>query len=62
MGKVCSENHVPSFIRKSDRLRAAGVEKIYCITVSQPEKAEKWSKKLQLAEHKASMNNQSHPA
>ena len=52
MGSVCSEKHTPSFKQHADQLRELGVEKIYCITVCQPEKAFAWAGDMGLADSK----------
>jgi peroxiredoxin len=39
---TCSTIHVPSFIRVADRLRAAGVAEIACISVNDPHVMMAW--------------------
>lgn len=39
---TCSTVHVPSFIRVADRLRAAGVAEIACISVNDPHVMSAW--------------------
>lgn len=52
MGKVCAECHVPNYVDRAQDLHAAGVERIFCIAVAPPEKAEAWSQKLDLKDSK----------
>ena len=40
---MCSTQHVPSFIRVADRLRAKGVEAIVCVAVNDPFVMAAWS-------------------
>lgn len=47
-GKVCSEQHLPGFVREWEALRAQGVTQILCVTVSEPVDAQKWATKLQV--------------
>lgn len=39
---TCSTMHVPSFIRVADRLRAAGVDTIACVSVNDPHVMMAW--------------------
>lgn len=39
---TCSSAHVPSFIRCMPRLRAAGVEKVICVSVNDPHVMRVW--------------------
>jgi peroxiredoxin len=41
---VCSTAHVPSFIRTADAFRAKGVDRIVCVTVTDPFVLDAWSK------------------
>ncbi len=52
MGKVCAECHVPNYVDKAQALYGAGVDKIYCIAVASPEKAEAWGQKIDLKDSK----------
>jgi peroxiredoxin len=40
---MCSTQHVPSFIRVADRLRAKGVDAIVCVAVNDPFVMAAWS-------------------
>lgn len=40
---VCSTQHVPSFIRVADALRAKGVDEIVCVAVNDPHVMLAWS-------------------
>ena len=40
---MCSTQHVPSFIRVADRLRAKGVDQIVCVAVNDPQVMAAWS-------------------
>ena len=46
MGKVCAEKHVPSYLQHNDQLRAAGVDKVVCLAVAQPEAVQAWGAKV----------------
>jgi peroxiredoxin len=39
---TCSTLHVPSFIRVADRLRAAGIDDIVCVSVNDPHVMHAW--------------------
>ena len=49
MGKVCTEQHVPSYLRSVDELRSAGVDKLVCLAVAEPTAVQEWAKKAGLA-------------
>lgn len=39
---VCSEAHMPSFIRSMDQFTAKGIDEVICISVNDPFVLEKW--------------------
>jgi peroxiredoxin len=39
---VCSTQHVPSFIRVADELRAKGIDDIVCVSVNDPHVMQAW--------------------
>ena len=41
---VCSESHVPSFIRSMDALKAKGVDEVVCLAVNDPFVMSAWEK------------------
>lgn len=45
-GKVCSEAHVPSFLRAWDELRRHGITRILCVAVGDPAAADAWAQRL----------------
>ena len=47
-GKVCSEQHVPSYAAAAGALRAAGVTQVLCVAVGDPASASSWAKGLGL--------------
>ncbi|EFN57532.1 hypothetical protein CHLNCDRAFT_143139 [Chlorella variabilis] len=49
-GKVCSEQHVPSFLQRGDELRRLGISKILCVAVGDPAAADSWAQKLSLSD------------
>jgi peroxiredoxin len=44
-GKVCSEQHLPGYLKEFDNLRQQGVSKIFCVVVGDPAAAQEWAKK-----------------
>ncbi|MDE2914739.1 MAG: peroxiredoxin [Paracoccaceae bacterium] len=40
---TCSDQHMPSFVRNADAIRASGVDQIVCVTVNDPFVAEAWA-------------------
>ena len=48
MGKVCTEQHVPSYLNSINELRSAGVDKLVCLAVSEPTVVQEWAKKAGL--------------
>lgn len=48
MGKVCTEQHVPSYLNSMNELRSAGVDKLVCLAVSEPTVVQEWAKKAGL--------------
>ena len=48
MGKVCTEQHVPSYLNSMNELRSAGVDKLVCLAVSEPTAVQEWAKKAGL--------------
>ena len=48
MGKVCTEQHVPSYLNSMNELRSAGVDKLVCLAVSEPTLVQEWAKKAGL--------------
>lgn len=49
-GKVCSEQHVPSFLQRGDELRRLGVNKILCVAVGDAAAADAWAQKVGIAD------------
>jgi len=46
-GKVCTEQHVPGYLKEWESLRRLGVSQILCITVTNnPAAAEAWAKQI----------------
>lgn len=43
LGGVCS-NHVGDYLQKADALKAAGVQKLYCVSVSKVSVLDQWLK------------------
>lgn len=43
---VCSQAHVPSFIKHYDRLKEKGVESIVCVSVNDPYTMNAWAERL----------------
>ena len=41
---TCSEKHLPGFIENSEKLKAAGVEKVYCLSVNDKFVMKSWAK------------------
>lgn len=48
MGGVCLEKHVPNYLKHVDKLEEAGVKKVVCIAVADPEEVSKWADKVGL--------------
>ena len=48
MGKVCTEQHVPSYLHSIGELRSAGVDKLVCLAVSEPTAVQEWARKAGL--------------
>lgn len=44
MGKVCSEQHVPGYVKQWEELRKHGIDQIFCIVVANPAEAMAWGK------------------
>lgn len=42
-GKVCTEKHIPGYVAAVPELRAAGVDKVVCVTVGDPAQVQKWA-------------------
>lgn len=42
-GKVCTEQQIPGYIAAVPELKAAGVDKVVCVTVGDPEQVQKWA-------------------
>ena len=57
MGRVCTEAHVPSYINLADDMRKAGVQKVYCVAVAQPDAADKWAQQNKLPENEVSTSS-----
>ena len=45
-GKVCSEKHVPGFLKNWDALRKEGITQILCVAVAEPAEAAEWGRKV----------------
>lgn len=45
MGKVCSEQHLPSYEKVADELKVLGVHKVYAVAVAKPDAAKEWAAK-----------------
>lgn len=43
-GKVCSEQHVPGYLKEWDELRAQGINQILCVAVGDAAAAQAWAK------------------
>lgn len=54
-GKVCSEQHLPSYLKEYDNLRKVGVSKIFCIVVGDAEAAQAWAKKQKIDSSKVTV-------
>ena len=52
MGKVCSEKHMPAYLEKAAELRDAGVEKMVCVAIKEPEQVQAWAEKMGIADGK----------
>lgn len=48
MGPACSNKHVPNFLNNVDKLEAAGVDKVVCLAIAQPEEVSTWADKVGL--------------
>ncbi len=46
MGKVCAEQHVPSYLRNTAELGSAGVDKVVCLAVASPAAVQEWAAKV----------------
>jgi glutaredoxin/glutathione-dependent peroxiredoxin len=46
---TCSAQHVPGFVANYDRLKAAGVDEIWCISVNDPHVLHAWEQSLNSA-------------
>ncbi|KAF8065441.1 hypothetical protein HT031_003042 [Scenedesmus sp. PABB004] len=42
-GKICTEQHVPGYAQSAAELKAAGVDKVVCVTVAQPDGVQRWA-------------------
>lgn len=49
-GKVCSEQHVPSYLARLGELRQLGVSKILCVAVGDEAAAKAWAAQQELAD------------
>jgi peroxiredoxin len=49
-GKVCSEQHVPSFLQRFNELRQLGVSRILCVAVGDEAAAKAWAQQQELAD------------
>jgi peroxiredoxin len=45
-GKVCSEQHVPGYLKQAGELKKLGVTQVLCVAVSDPAKAQEWGAKV----------------
>jgi peroxiredoxin len=45
MGKVCSDTHLPDFLKNADKLKKAGIKQIACAAVAPASQLEEWAKK-----------------
>lgn len=45
-GKVCSEQHVPGYLKEWDNLRKLGISQILCVAVDEPSTVNSWGKKV----------------
>jgi len=43
---VCSQSHVPSFMKNCDKLKEKGAEQIICVSVNDPYTMNAWAEKL----------------
>ena len=45
---TCSNQHLPSFLKSSEKLKEKGIKKIFCISVNDPFVMEAWGKNYSL--------------
>jgi len=48
MGPACSDKHVPNYLQNIDKLEEAGVKKVVCLAVAEPEEVSEWADKVGL--------------
>ena len=53
-GRVCSEQHLPGYLREAERFRALGISKILCVVVGDAAAAQEWARGLKVDPSKAS--------